>query len=257
MIMDVFVTKLGMTQVWTVDGKRLAVTRCALIDNNVIAKHEVSVVDQKTDSRSQLKSTIVEVGFGSKKTKQMKKPLLSKIQKSGFSFGVKHIKGVRVNSEDTEAIEVGSVVDPTAIFSVGDVVSIQGRSKGKGFAGGMKRWNFSGGPKTHGQSDRARAVGSIGAGTTPGRVWLGKKMPGNMGRKLKTVNGLVVLYIDRDTKELWLSGPVPGTVTGFLRVRKTGQSKEVQLDYAASNIAAPEKKEQVATEENTQEESEK
>lgn len=235
MISDVFVTKLGMTQAWSKDGKRLAVTRCGLSDLHVVAVHSVAP-HKKYGSTDASTTTIIELGFGQKKTKNMKKPLLEKIKKSGFSLGMKHFRGVQLAQNAADTPKVGDTIDPLSVLSVGDVVCVQGTSKGKGFAGGMKRWGFAGGPKTHGQSDRARAVGSIGAGTTPGRVWLGKKMPGNKGNDLKTVEGLVILHLDTEKKELWLSGPVPGAAEGFLRIRKTGKNKKIELDYRASSI---------------------
>ena len=89
-------------------------------------------------------------------------------------------------------------------------VTIVGTSKGKGFAGVMKRWGFHGGPATHGQSDRARAPGSVGGGTDPGRVLPGKKMPGRMGGKRTTVKGLKIVEADEDKKIVKISGAVPG-----------------------------------------------
>ena len=89
-------------------------------------------------------------------------------------------------------------------------VIITGTSKGKGFAGVMKRWGFSGGPATHGQSDRARAPGSIGGGTDPGRVFPGKKMPGRMGSKRTTVKGLKIVEANEEEKIIKISGAIPG-----------------------------------------------
>jgi len=89
-------------------------------------------------------------------------------------------------------------------------VTVVGTSKGKGFAGVMKRWGFSGGPATHGQSDRARAPGSIGGGTDPGRVYPGKKMPGRMGGRRTTVKGLKIVEVDEKEKMVKISGAAPG-----------------------------------------------
>ena len=138
------------------------------------------------------------------------------------------------------------------VLAVGDVVKVQGTSKGRGFAGGMKRHGFSGGPATHGQSDRQRAVGSIGSGTYPGRVWKGKKMPGHYGVETRTVHGLVVLYIDPETKEVWLSGPVPGFNTSTVKIEKTGQQKKVELDLAAMGLTEPQAEEEQPTEAETE-----
>jgi len=241
MILDIFATKIEMTQVWTKTGKRLAVTRCGLSMMPIVNKQDIQVLDKNSQKRETLTCSILEVGFGKKKLKNMSKPLRTKMEKSGFSFGVKSLKGMRIYddkfipSTDTE-VKVGDNITIDQVLEVGDVVNVQGTSKGKGFAGGMKRHGFHGGPKTHGQSDRARAVGSIGAGTTPGRVWKGKKMPGHMGVETKSVLGLVVLHIDRDNNEIWLSGPIPGSIKSEVKITKVGKKKNIEIDYKASNI---------------------
>jgi large subunit ribosomal protein L3 len=101
----------------------------------------------------------------------------------------------------------------------GSAVEVIGTSKGKGFAGVMKRHGFAGGPATHGQSDRARAPGSIGGGTTPGRVYRGKKMPGRMGSERVTVKGLSVVEVDEERKIAKISGSIPGPRKAKLLVR--------------------------------------
>lgn len=102
----------------------------------------------------------------------------------------------------------------------GDMVSVTGISKGKGFAGVVKRWHFQGGPRTHGQSDRERAPGSIGSTTTPGRVYKGKRMAGKMGQQKTTVKNLRVLKIDNEKNEVYLKGAVPGVRGSLLLVKK-------------------------------------
>lgn len=245
MLNDFFVTKIGMTQAWTKAGKRLAITRCAINPNIVVSSRKLDVVDNQALTRQLKPVTIFEIGYGKKKLKNMSKPLRSKLEKGGFSLGVANLKGVRfegaVDSAESganEAPKVGESIAVSQVLSVGDVVQVQGITKGRGFAGGVKRYGFKGGPRTHGQSDRERAVGSIGAGTTPGRVFKGKRMPGHYGTDTKTVLGLVVVYIDEENGELWLSGPVPGALNSQVRVRKTGKSKEVVLDTTASGIKA-------------------
>lgn len=235
MLTDFFVTKLGMTQAWTKNGKRLAVTKVKAGVNNILSKKEVMVLDKNSKTREQLSCTILEVGYGAKKLKNMTKPLRSKLEKSGFSSGVKNIKGVRVFGDATQ-YEAGQQVTLASMLEVGDVVSVQGFIKGRGFSGAMKRHGFHGGPKTHGQSDRARAVGSIGAGTTPGRVWMGKRMPGHYGNVAKSVSGLVVLHIEEATGEIWLSGPIPGSIMSDIKITKTGTKKQVELDREASGL---------------------
>lgn len=105
-------------------------------------------------------------------------------------------------------------------FKQGDLVSITGVSKGKGFAGVVKRWHFKGGPRTHGQSDRERAPGSSGSTTTPGRVHKGKRGPGRMGSEKITVKNLEILRIDPENNFLWVKGAVPGRRGAFLVINK-------------------------------------
>lgn len=210
-----------MSQAFTKDGRRLPVTKLRVSDNLILSKKE-----------TQDKQITLEIGYGLKKLKNVEKPLRKQIEKSGFSFGVRQIEGVKLGKqeEDEKILEAGQTLSAADILAVGDVVEIQGSTKGRGFAGAMKRHGFHGGPKTHGQSDRARAVGSIGAGTTPGRVWKGKRMPGRYGQETKTVAGLVVVYVDQAKQELWVSGPVPGFNTSTVRIIKTGVSKEIELN---------------------------
>lgn len=234
MLDSIFATKLDMTQVWSKHGKRLVVTRCKVSDN--------LVVDQKSDN-------LFEIGYGCKKLKNMPKPLRSKMQKSGFLMGVTKLQGVQQSiqpkqdedeNDSANKIKVGDVIKVGQVLEVGDVVKVQGTTKGRGFTGVMKRHGFKGGQRTHGQSDRERAPGSIGAGTDPGRVWPGKKMAGHHGCETKTISGLVVLYINPDTGEVWLSGPVPGHYSSILRITKTAMKKEVELDNVASGIKVKE-----------------
>lgn len=255
MLRDFFATKIGMTQAWTKGGKRVAITRCKADDIAVVGSRIVSVLDTASQDRPLVPTQILEIGHGKKKLANMSKPLRVKLTKGGFSVGVKKITGVRVpTSEGEPIITIGQTVSVDAVLAVGDVVQVQGSSKGRGFAGAMKRHGFHGGPATHGQSDRARAVGSIGQRTTPGRVWVGKKMPGHYGDETKTVTGLVVVHIDPTTKEVWLSGPVPGSISGQVKIRKTGKAKAIELDLKASGITSAEKKEVEAASEQSSEE---
>lgn len=239
MIRDIFATKIGMTQAWTTKGKRVPVTKCRVDDNIVLSHKTASVLDSSKTQRVHRDAALVEIGYGAKKMKNMSKPLRSRLEKSGFSVGVQRIRGIHVASHD-EVPAVGSAVDIVSVLEVGDVVQVRGTSKGVGFAGAMKRHNFHGGPKTHGQSDRARAVGSIGQGTTPGRVFKGKKMPGRAGSEIVAVSGLVVLHVDADQKEVWLSGPIPGSFKSIVRIQKTDKKKKISLQRKASGL--PEEK---------------
>lgn len=131
----------------------------------------------------------------------------------------KKIRGLKKKMTQVFAAD-GTVVPVTTVLvdadtawdelATGSPVTVTGTSKGKGFAGAVKRYSFAGGPKTRGQSDRHRAVGSIGAGTFPGKVWKGKKMPGRMGHEKVTVKGLRIVHIAPEDRLIYVSGAIPG-----------------------------------------------
>jgi|GEM_PF-642284 len=123
----------------------------------------------------------------------------------------------------------GDTVSPLDTVKAGCTVSVHGTTKGKGFAGVVKRWNFAGGFKTHGQPDRHRAPGSIGQGTTPGRVHKGKKMAGRMGGDSLTLKNLLVVAVDDHS--LWVKGPIPGTSNTLLRLTVTSTGDAPNLTY--------------------------
>ena len=118
---------------------------------------------------------------------------------------------------------VGKELAIADVFSVGDVIRVTGISKGKGFAGVVKRHGFAGGPKTHGQSDKERSPGSIGATTTPGRVFKGKRMAGRMGSDTVTVKGLSVIGIDEQNHILIVKGLVPGPKNTLVTIAKENE----------------------------------
>lgn len=161
----------------------------------------------------------VQLGFSEKKLKNVTKPLQGHLKGA-----IKDNKAPRflreVRFTENPDLKVGDVVKLTSLFRKGDVVSVAGISKGKGFAGAVKRHHFKGGPKTHGQSDRHRAPGSIGQGTTPGRVLKNKKMAGRMGSERITVKNLIVVDLDPEKDLLAVSGPVPGTTGTLLEIKK-------------------------------------
>lgn len=130
---------------------------------------------------------------------------------------LRHLREVRV--ADVSGFEVGQKVD-ASIFSLGDVVKVTAISKGRGFAGGVKRHGFHGGPKTHGQSDRHRAPGSIGSTTTPGRVLKGLRMAGHMGNARVTVRNLKIVLVDAEKNLLGVKGSVPGAAGGLVLVQR-------------------------------------
>lgn len=174
-----------------------------------------------TQIRKEKDSYVVQIGFGEKKIKNISKPLLGHLRgviNKKDQKAPRFLYDARVNEEPQ--YKIGDVISASDVFSSGDNIFVTGISKGKGFAGVVKRWHFAGGPKTHGQSDRQRAPGSIGQGTTPGRVFKGKKMAGRMGGDRVTLKNLKVLEIGKEENVLTISGPVPGKKLGLLILRK-------------------------------------
>jgi large subunit ribosomal protein L3 len=147
--------------------------------------------------------------------KRLNHPQRGHLKKLGL---YKHLREFRV--EDLSDVKLGNKVD-VGIFHPGDLVDVTGTSKGKGFAGVVKRHHFAGGPKTHGQSDRHRAPGSIGGGTDPGKVFKGQRMAGHMGNERVTVGKLEVIKADKDKNLLLVKGAVPGARNGLLLIKKS------------------------------------
>jgi large subunit ribosomal protein L3 len=195
--------KLGMTQIYSGNGKAQAVTA---IEAGPCTVTQVKMADKEGYNAIQL-------GFG--ESRRLSSPQQGHLKKLGK---FKSLREFRVN--DMEAAKIGDRVD-VGLFKAGDLVDITGVSKGKGFAGVVKRHHFAGGPKTHGQSDRHRAPGSIGATTTPGRVFKGLRMAGHMGQNRVTVSNLEVVGSDPGRNLLLVRGSVPGAKNGLLLIKKS------------------------------------
>ncbi len=207
MIEGIIGKKLGMTQIFRDNGKAEAVT--------AIEAGPCLVIQVKTAAKEGYDA--VQLGFG--QAKRLKSP------QRGHLKGLGQLKYLREFSVDNaEAIKVGESID-VGLFKAGDLIDVTGVSKGKGFAGVVKRHHFAGGPKTHGQSDRHRAPGSIGAGTSPGRVFKGMRMAGHMGTNRVTVAHLEVFEADPERNLLLVKGAVPGATNGLLLIRKSGRRK--------------------------------
>ena len=207
MLTGILGRKLGMTQVFTENGKAEAVT--------LIEAGPCKVVQLKTETTDGYNAA--QLGFG------VAKKLTRAVQGHCKDMGSpRYLKEIRLDS--AEGVSEGDTLD-VSIFSAGDRVDISGISKGRGFAGVVKRHGFAGGPKTHGQSDRLRAPGSIGSGTTPGRVLKGKKMAGHMGVEKITVRNLEVIKADTERNLLMVRGAVPGMTKGLVVVKKVNRSK--------------------------------
>jgi large subunit ribosomal protein L3 len=154
----------------------------------------------------------VQLGFG--EAKHLNKPEKGHLKDNGE---YRYLRELRI--DDVKEFKVGQKID-VGMFKPGDIVNIEGVSKGKGFAGGVKRYHFRGGPKTHGQSDRHRAPGSIGSTTTPGRVFKGLRMAGHLGARKVTVRNLEIVDVDPAKHLLLLKGAVPGARGGLLIIEK-------------------------------------
>ena len=194
--------KIGMSQVFAEDGRVIPVT--------VIQAGPCVVTQIKTMATDGYEA--VQLGYG--EVKRRNKPMAGHMRASRFSRYLRE-----VSADDVSEFQVGQTIG-VDIFEPGEIVDVIGRSKGRGFAGVMKRHGFAGGPRTHGQSDRGRAPGSIGGGTTPGKVFKGLKMPGHMGNRRITVKGLEVVRVDTDRNLLVIKGGVPGAPNGLLQIRR-------------------------------------
>ena len=161
----------------------------------------------------------IQLGFKTRKAKHTPKPLQGQLKATSKDNKFpKYLREVRLDGEPE--VKVGDEVKLSDMFAVGDTVNVTAVSKGKGFAGVVKRWHFAGGPKTHGQSDRHRAPGSIGQGTDPGRVYKGKKMAGRMGHEQVTVRNLKVQAINEEENKLGVAGGVPGASGSLVIIKK-------------------------------------
>lgn len=214
MIQTILGIKKEMSSGYDTRGRRVAVTKI-LVEPNFVAQVK------KADTDGYFS---VQVATGSKKS--VKKPQKGHFKKAGVSENLRFIKEVRVSSEeDLGGIEKGAEIKAEQVVKQGDEVKVTGTEKGRGFQGGVRRHGFHGGPKTHGQSDRHRAPGSIGTGTTPGRVLKGKKMAGHMGSEKATTRGLEIIQVDRANNIVSIKGAVPGPYGGLVIITKTGQIK--------------------------------
>ncbi len=211
--------KIGMTQVFAEDGKVISVT--------VIEAGPCVVLAVKGKS--------VQLGFEPVKENCLKKPLLGYFKK----INVSPRKLIREFLKDpSREYKIGEELKAD-LFKTGDFVDVIGTSKGKGFQGGMKRWNWHGGPKTHGSMSHRR-IGSIGASTTPGRVWKGQHLPGHMGTQRVTLQNLRVIKVEAENNLILVKGAVPGHKDSYLiinRAKKKG-NKNMQVAAAGKDAKA-------------------
>jgi large subunit ribosomal protein L3 len=196
--------KIGTTRHFHEDGKADCVTAIQLGPCAITQIKNIEI--EGYDS--------VQIGYGA--AKKLNKAQNGHLKKSDKTFKfLKEIRGI-----ETSQLEVGQEFD-VSIFEIGSKLDITGITKGRGFAGTVKRHGFKGGPKTHGQSDRHRAPGSIGAGSTPGRVLKGMKMAGHMGSIKVTIKHLEVVSMDQENNILMVKGAVPGSTGTLLYASKS------------------------------------
>lgn len=226
MINTLLGTKKEMTSTYDYKGRRVGATIITLTPNYIT---QIKTKEGKDGY------TAVQIGSMTKKS--VRKPQLGHFKKAGVEKPLRFVKEVK--AETVEDLTAGQEVTVADVFHAGDLVKVTGVSKGKGFQGGVRRYNFRGGPKTHGQSDRHRAPGSIGSGTTPGRVYKGKKMAGHMGMDQVSLLNLEVIGVDKQNNLLTLKGSVPGPMGALVVIEKQGQLKgyvaPVEPEEVASN----------------------
>lgn len=200
--------KLGMTSVYTPSGDNLACT--------VIELGPCYVTQVKTEEIDGYES--IQLAYGDKREKTVSAPLLGHYKKASVS---PKSTLVEFDSDFAADLQVGSELRLSDVFAEGDIVDVVGKSKGKGFQGVVKRYNFAGvGQATHGQHNRLRAPGSIGACSTPSRVFKGMRMAGRMGGERKTVQGLEILKVLEDKNLIVVSGSVPGAKNSIVILEK-------------------------------------
>jgi len=197
-----------MTRIFDERGRNIPVT--------VIEAGPCYVTQIKTDETDGY--TAVQIGFEEVREKLVTKPELGHLKGAGKVL--RNLKEFRMT--ELNGLKVGDEVH-VDIFKKGDIIAVTGTSKGKGFQGTVKRHNFSGGPKSHGQKDRLRAPGSIGASSSPSRVWKGMKMSGQMGNDTVTVRNIEVVEIRSDKNILLVKGSVPGSRNGIVQIVKSGE----------------------------------
>jgi large subunit ribosomal protein L3 len=201
--------KLGMTRVFEETGEVVSIS--------VIKASPVFVLDKRTEEKDGYNAYVL--GFGKKKERRVKKPVLGLTKKAGVD-PVEIIREFKTG--DLSEFDVGNEI-PVSIFKKGDLVDVTGWSKGRGFQGVVKRWGFKGGPASHG-SRFHRQPGSAGAGTYPGRVVKGKKFPGRMGNERVTIKNIEVVKIDKEKGLVGLKGAVPGSRGNIILIRRKGNN---------------------------------
>jgi large subunit ribosomal protein L3 len=208
--------KVGMTRIFTADGDSIPVTVLDVSDNRVT---QIKTVE--TDGY-----TAVQVAFGERRASRVTKPLAGHLAKAGVQAG-EILKEFKVDAAKAAELAAGAVIG-VDVFEVGQKIDVQGVSIGKGYAGTIKRYNFSSGRASHGNSRSHNVPGSIGMAQDPGRVFPGKRMTGHMGDETVTVQNLEIARIDAERKLLLVKGAVPGAKGGKVFVTPAVKTRAVK-----------------------------
>lgn len=203
MINGFIAKKLSMTSVYTEGGIRLAATICSCPDLTI----------------THVNAPLVQIAYGTKK--HLNQPVAGYLKKSKLKISPLHFRQFRLTTD--QSVAVGDQIALDTVFQPGEIIDVAGVSKGRGFAGVIKRYGFHRQPVSGGQSDRVRAPGAIGA-QTPGKVVKGKKMPGHYGHATVTVSGLKVLSIDPDKHQVVISGALPGHFNSWITLKKINKN---------------------------------
>lgn len=212
--------KIEQTEGFQNDGTRVPVT---VVE---VAGNPVTFIKNKKKHGY----TAVQIGFGIRKHPNPAEA--GQARGAKLNYTPRFLREVRFLDTPSDLPAIGDVIHALDVFKPGDIVDVCGVSKGKGFAGVVKRHNFRGGPRTHGQSDRERAPGSIGQTTTPGRVYKGKRMAGRMGQENVTIKNLLVL--DVASGKILVKGLIPGSLGSMVRIEKVGEHKKFVSLYTSS-----------------------
>jgi len=226
--------KVGMTQVFDAEGNLKGVT--------VLKAGPCTVTTVRTPAQDGYNAVCL--GFGEADTKKLSKPMAGQFAKIKVT-PVQHLKEYRLS--DVAGFEIGQVVTLKDRFQPGDYVDVQGITKGRGFAGGMKRHGFRGMPASHGASDKERAPGSLASRRSLGRVIPGQRMAGHMGQTTMTMSKIEVVKVDADKNLIYVCGSVPGTNGSIVSLLETSKNRKRRLVVAkvakkGAAKAAPKKK---------------
>ncbi|MSQ19678.1 MAG: 50S ribosomal protein L3 [Betaproteobacteria bacterium] len=214
--------KVGMTRIFTDEGESLPVTVLDVADNRIT---QVKTVESDGYAGVQL-------AYGKRRASRVTKAQAGHLAKAGAEAG-SATREFRLKNDEVAALQPGGKIG-VDIFQVGQFVDVSGTSMGKGFSGVIRRHNFSSNRASHGNSRSHNTPGSIGQAQDPGRVFPGKRMPGQFGAKQRTVPGLEIVRIDTERQILWIKGSVPGHRDGHIVVRPAAKAKKKRVVAAAA-----------------------